>query len=277
MRPDHEPQPQLPADRVVVPSANLRDIGGLPTVDGRVVRRGRLYRSGYLSELTAAELDVVRGLGLRTIVDLRRPAEVELRPNPDIPGAERVHVSTSEDDNEFAVLAANLTDPVVTARAAEYPVAYNRNIVVRSIHRFRPVFAAAVDPDRHALLFHCTAGKDRTGFVAAVLLRLLGVDEALVRADYVLTNEVRREWIAVRLELFRQRIATERGVPPESVTEEDLAPSRVVIEAASDYIQAALDAVPEVHGSWDDFRRDGLGIDDRTFARFADAMLDDAG
>jgi protein-tyrosine phosphatase len=265
--------PALPADRVVVPAANLRDVGGVPTADGRTVRRGRLYRSGYLSELADEDLAAVRALGLRTVVDLRRPDEADLRPTPPLPGVTMVSISTSDHDNEFAVLAANLADPVVAANAGEYPRAYNRNIVVRSIHRFRPVFDIVLDPGNHPLLFHCTAGKDRTGFVAAIVLRLLGVDEEVIRADYVLTNEVRREWIAVRLELFRHRLAEQHGIAPADVTDGMLAPSRHVIEAASDAIQAALDAVPEVHGDWDTFRREGLGVGDAAFARFADAML----
>jgi protein-tyrosine phosphatase len=266
--------PHLPADRVLVPAANLRDVGGVPTTDGRHVRRGRLYRSGYLSELDDQDLDAVRALGLRTIVDLRRPDEADLRPTPHLPGVTSVSISTSDHDNEFAVLAANLADPIVAANAGEYPRAYNRNIVLRSIDRFRPVFDLVMDPGNHPLLFHCTAGKDRTGFVAAVVLRLLGVDEDLIRADYVLTNEVRRAWIATRLDMFRHRLAEQHGIAPEAVTDEMLAPSRHVIEAASDAIQAALDAVPEVHGTWAAFRRDGLGIDDATFARFAGVMLD---
>jgi protein-tyrosine phosphatase len=270
-----EPQtPNLPPDRVIVPAANLRDIGGLPTEDGRIVRRGRLFRSGYLSELAEEDLERVRSLALRTVVDLRRPSEVDLRPSPPLPGVTRIEVSVSTDDNEFAVLSANLTDPAVTARAPEFAREYNRNLVVRSIAPYRPVFAAAFAAERQPLLFHCTAGKDRTGFVAAILLRLLGVDEDLVRADYVLTNEIRKDWVAQRIEMFRDRIAAQRGVPREEVTDEDLVASRVVLEASADYIQAALDAVPEVHGSWDAFRRDGLGIGDDAFADFAAAMLE---
>ena len=69
--------------RVLVVAANLRDLGGLATTDGRAVRTGRLFRSGYLSDLEVSGRATVDALGLRTIVDLRRPTEVAARPHPD--------------------------------------------------------------------------------------------------------------------------------------------------------------------------------------------------
>ena len=97
---------------MLVAEANLRDLGDLPTTDGRTVRTGRLFRSGYLCDLQGSALATVEGLGLRTIIDLRRPDEIRNRPHPDFDGTEVVHVSVSADDNEFAVLANRMeVDP----------------------------------------------------------------------------------------------------------------------------------------------------------------------
>jgi protein-tyrosine phosphatase len=263
--------------RVVVASANLRDLGGLPTGDGGEVRRGRLFRSGHLHELTVAELATLRGLGLRTVVDLRRPVEVDERPTPTLDGVRRVHVSTSADDNEFAVVAANMTDPAMADRAAGLARAYNRSIVVHHLHRYVPAFEVLVDPAAGPALFHCTAGKDRTGFVAAALLGMLGVDDEHILADHELSDEIRREWVAERLEAIRTRIADERGIDPAEVTDRDLHVARVMLGADRANIAAALAAVVEVYGDWHRFRRDGLGIDDGRFAAWRVTVVADGG
>jgi len=164
--------------RVILTTANLRDLGGLPTSDGWTVRTGRLFRSGHLCDLDDAGLSVVGALGVRTIVDLRRPVEIAERPHPDVPGAELIHCQVSDDDNEFAVVANMLDDAEGTIDGPAAVEDYFRRNVDGRLDAYRPVFRLATDPARLPLLFNCTAGKDRTGFVAAVLLRLLGVDEA---------------------------------------------------------------------------------------------------
>ncbi len=263
----------LPTDRVVVWSANLRDLGGVSTEDGRTVRRGFLFRSGYLSELSDDETATVLGLGLKTVVDLRRPAEVEMRPSPAHLAESFVYESTSADDNDFAVIAANLADPTMAGRAAAMATGHYRGIVTDRLGPYRPVFARLTDPDSWPALFHCTAGKDRTGFVGAVLLRLLGVAEATVVDDYALTNEVRRQWLEPRLADHRVALATARGKSVDELTDADMGASNAILYAWPDYIRASLEAVTDRFGSWDRFRSEGLGIDDDRFARFRDALL----
>ena len=158
--------------RVLVVAANLRDLGGLATTDGRAVRPGRLFRSGYLSDLEVSGRATVDALGLRTIVDLRRPTEVAARPHPDLPACEVVGISVSDDDNEFTVLANAMVDPDAEPLGPDHITSYFRTLVTDRLDRYRPVFEVATDPDRLPLLFNCTAGKDRTGVVAAVLLRI---------------------------------------------------------------------------------------------------------
>jgi protein-tyrosine phosphatase len=106
--------------------------------------------------------------------------------------------------------------------------------------------AAASGP----LLFHCSAGKDRTGWLSAVLLGALGVDRATIVEDYLLTNEVTAPDIATVLELLNSR----RGVPPEVV--------QPVLSAAPEYLDAAFTAVDEEYGGLDGYLRDGLDLDD---------------
>ena len=283
--------------RVLIASANLRDLGGLATIDGQRVRAGRLFRSGHLSELDGAEAAILGGLGLRTIIDLRRPSEVADFPTPDLDGVDRLWMSVSPEDSEFAV-AANLLfgeqpESVNTAEDSGFAVATNllfgnqpeqvdiatmlegyfRNTVTNRLDGYRPVFEAATDPDRQPLLFHCMGGKDRTGFVAGVLLRLLGVGQEEVMADYLLTNEILGDRMARRADQARQRIAQRSGVEPDQVDERHLEGVRALLYTRPSFLQASFDAVTDKFGTWETFRRDGLGIDDARFSAFLDAVV----
>ncbi len=283
--------------RVLIASANLRDLGGLATIDGQRVRAGRLFRSGHLSELDRAEAAILGGLGLRTIIDLRRPSEVADFPTPDLDGVDRLWMSVSPEDSEFAV-AANLLfgeqpERVDTAEDSGFAVAANllfgnqpeqvdiatmlegyfRNTVTNRLDGYRPVFEAATDPDRQPLLFHCMGGKDRTGFVAGVLLRLLGVGQEEVMADYLLTNEILGDRMARRADQARQRIAQQSGVEPDQVDERHLEGVRAMLYTRPSFLQASFDAVTDKFGTWETFRRDGLGIDDARFSAFLDAVV----
>ena len=283
--------------RVLIASANLRDLGGLATIDGQRVRAGRLFRSGHLSELDGPEAAILGGLGLRTIIDLRRPSEVADFPTPDLDGVDRLWMSVSPEDSEFAV-AANLLfgeqpERVDTDEDNGFAVATNllfgnqpeqvdiatmlegyfRNTVTNRLNGYRPVFEAATDPDRQPLLFHCMGGKDRTGFVAGVLLRLLGVDQEEVMADYLLTNEILGDRMARRADQARQRIAQRSGVEPDQVDERHLEGVRAMLYTRPSFLQASFDAVTDKFGTWETFRRDGLGIDDARFLAFLDALV----
>ena len=283
--------------RVLIASANLRDLGGLATSDGQQVRAGRLFRSGHLSELDRAEAAILGGLGLRTIIDLRRPSEVADFPTPDLDGVDRLWMSVSPEDSEFAVAAnllfGNQPEQVDTAEDSKFAVAANllfgnqpeqvdiatmlegyfRNTVTNRLDGYRPVFEAATDPDRQPLLFHCMGGKDRTGFVAGVLLRLLGVGQEEVMADYLLTNEILGDRMARRADQARQRIAQRSGVEPDQVDERHLEGIRAMLYTRPSFLQASFDAVTDKFGTWETFRRDGLGIDDARFSAFLDAVV----
>ena len=161
---------------------NIRDLGGAPCRDGRQVRRGRVFRACGMSGLTAEGHRTLTGLGIGHVIDLRSAAERETDPGPfgDHPGT--VHVPV------FDGLA-----PVVDTFAADGFAAFGTRYVTalesgapRFGQAFRAVAAARAEDDA-PLLFHCTAGKDRTGVMAALLLDLLGVDRSDIVADYAAT------------------------------------------------------------------------------------------
>jgi protein-tyrosine phosphatase len=158
------------SDRIhVLPgSHNLRALGGLPTTDGRHVRRGLVFRSDYPA--FAEDVAAVRGLGLRTVVDLRGESEalIECIAWSDYDVAyHRFTVTSFERSSWEARYAGYLRD--------------RADVVVDAVRH-------VIDPAHQPVLFHCAAGKDRTGVVAALVLSLLGVPDEEIVADYTLTG-----------------------------------------------------------------------------------------
>ncbi len=259
--------------RVHVPSTNLRELGGYQTTDGSFIKYGCIFRCGHMSELTSEEEDIYRSLKLRLIIDLRRDDEVTERPTPTFGSEDNIHISVSDPDNAFAEAAAKAHEDGAEKLILADAVRYYREVVTDNLHRYIPVFEQIFDAENHPVLFHCTAGKDRTGFVAAALLKFLGVDDETVFADYLLTNTLLGDRTEERLQAWAKRMANQRGTPITEINEEALGALRILMLTHADMLQSTFDAVDELYGSWDEMRRTGLGISDEKMAAFCEAVL----
>jgi hypothetical protein len=168
---------------------NFRDLGGYRTVDGSTVRWRRLYRSDDLARLTPDEIDQFRQIGIRTVIDLRRPAELEEHGRiPEATGVSYRHVYLVHprwDQDQFG----NLQDRI------EYVAQRYIEIAETARDGLGEALRVISDSANTPLVFHCLAGKDRTGVLAALTLSLLGVDDADVAADYALSEDAAaRSW-----------------------------------------------------------------------------------
>ena len=190
---------------------NFRDFGGAPAAGGRV-RTGRLFRAGHLGGATAADCTALDRLGIATVVDLRRPSERARQPSRWAPG--RVIVSEAGDRAEGPHLeflrAGDLSDAGVEAYLAGY---YRQApFEPRHLDLFADAFAA-LDESAGAMLIHCTAGKDRTGLLAALVLAALGVAPAELMADFMATNAMmtpaRRDQVGASLQPIIGRAPSE--------------------------------------------------------------------
>jgi protein-tyrosine phosphatase len=167
--------------------ANFRDLGGYPTAAGRL-RRGRVFRSDSLSRLSAEDVrHLVEVLGLVTVVDLRAGHEVETYGHGPL-GAHGVvvhHLPIADETRaEHVERPPDAPDPATMTLDEIYVL-----MLDRYADRFVRVLRALADEGAHPIVFHCAAGKDRTGIVAALLLSVLGVDDEVIAADYALTAE----------------------------------------------------------------------------------------
>ena len=260
--------------QVVLASRNLRDLGGIVTESGHTIARGRLYRSGELSDLDDHERQAIDEIGLTTIVDLRRDSEIERLPTPAL-GADTLHISPNRADSEFALVAA----AIVEGRSSDinleaFPDGYRQMAIdPYRIERYREVVRALIDATRHPVLVHCTAGKDRTGWSAALVLSIAGVGREAVMTEYLQTNEVRADHNAQRLAAARRARAESLGRAVEEVTDAEMDPVRMLLEVRAEYLGSAFAAIDETFPSFDAYRRDALGIDDERVEEFRRTIL----
>ncbi len=241
---------------------NFRDLGGYRGVDGRTVRYRRLYRADELAGLTEADLSVLRELGVTTVCDLRGTGEAEQAPDVVLTGAERVSLPMGEGDADNG----NLVGRVANGEIAGVDEAFMTGIYLSLLSRFPAeiagVLALAADPDRHALVFHCAAGKDRTGLVAALLLAALGVSEHDILDDYELTNRYRSAW---RIAQLRPELAA-RGVDIDVMT--------AYFSAPRETMAAALQALVAEHGSLEGYLTGAAGVSDATLEALREHLLE---
>ena len=232
---------------------NFRDVAGTgaghPTRAGGHVRRGVFYRSNEL-QLTDADTAALAGLGLAAIHDLRSTREVEAHPDVDVPGATWQQV-------EVSGIPMEMVDGLADTAAAERVMREVYDAFVRSADArasYSRLLTSLATGDLPQL-FHCTAGKDRTGWAAALLLEVAGVDRDTILADYLLTNEVSSATREKYLALIGEHLG------PDAVAVYE--PTMVV---EPEYLQAAYDAVEADYGSVEGYLRDGLGLDDPLLA-----------
>lgn len=249
---------------------NFRDLGGYRTADGRQVRWGRVFRSDALGRLTDADLTYLERLGVRLVCDFRDDHETQKAPSrlpahPDL-RMERFPIGAGGDTNEVAGDRKDgLTDLVLAGRLGEVSPETLGDFYVGMLEsRSEPLVAVlerVADPANHPVVFHCTAGKDRTGVLAAVLLSVLGVDDERILDDYELTDRYRTPH---RLAEVAPRLA-EAGVELDKV--------RALFSAQRPVLARTLATLDERYGSVRGFLTGPAGVDPATIERLREILL----
>lgn len=233
---------------------NFRDLGGYRNAQGDTVRRHHLFRSDHLGNLAPDDIQLLSGK-LREpvrVLDLRGVAERETAAC--VLNGVMVHSLAIEPT--IVQVLSDLTDAghrLTQADVVGHMQDTYRGFVRDNTHRFAALFGHLLERD-DPLVFHCTAGKDRTGFAAALILRALGVPQDDVMRDYLLTNErlkPKTEW---------------KGLDPEVAV--------VLYRVQPEFLDAAFETVDKTYGGVEAYFREGLGLREAERARLRELYLE---
>jgi protein-tyrosine phosphatase len=247
---------------------NFRELGGYRTSDGRRVRSGLIYRSGSMHWLTPADFGALRQRGIRTVVDFRdtreRTSEPVVWPETATPLV-LVSPDPVSGNSEFS---AELTRPGVSgASVRALMTRFYAEVPTRYAPHYRQLFTQLLN-ERAPLIFNCTAGKDRTGVAAALLLNALGVPRETVIEDYLLSNTTFNPDIAGSATANDPQAAFFRSLPQDVV--------RALMGVDRAYINSAFAAIEARPGGFDAYYRDVLGLDAAALTRLRTMYLEPA-
>lgn len=260
-------------DRLVPLSGqpNFRDLGGYAAADGRTVRWGTVYRSGELSQLSDDDVETLGRLGIRTVVDLRSPEEVSARGAGRLPQGAALRPMPISSSDIFSRLVPMFLKGDFSQVPPDLLDRVNRHLVRDFTAQFGGLLATLGEPGRRPLVFHCTQGKDRAGFGAAMVLSALGVPWDTVVEDYLLSNHYRKAENDKLLAMVR-RLAAAQGGPDAEQTAAARVESLLCVKEQS--LQAAHDEIVEEHGSVERYLVDALGCSTATLGRLRDELLE---
>jgi protein-tyrosine phosphatase len=235
-------------------ASNFRDVGGYRNADGRRVRRGQVFRSDHLAGLTDEDLLRVQALGIGHSLDFRGAAEYTATPYT-LPGVQRVALTIEPTviarmQSLVAQGIVPTTEETVDLMRETYRDFVNHNAA--TFGRFLKHLLEQPTPQ----VFHCTAGKDRTGFAAALLLSALGVDRATIEQDYLLTNQ-----------LYKRDARMEGQGHPHVM--------KVLWQVQPEFLHAAFEAVDKQHGGMRDYLHGAIGLSPQETNALQQLLLED--
>jgi protein-tyrosine phosphatase len=236
---DQEPARYLP----IAGCFNFRDMGGYQTPSGKQVKWGKVFRSDNLWNLTSNDLEYLNNIPLRTIVDFRSEQEIEEAPDRKPASVMDSYALTITPGHQSDVNDPEKMSALVADNGERFMMEVYESFVTDPsiIARYRTFFSLLQDENRLPLLFHCTAGKDRTGIGAALFLASLGVDEETIYEDYMLSNRNLDKKYKEILDVYPNMSA--------------------LLEVRPQYLQVALEQIGKHYGRIENYLRDVLKAD----------------
>jgi len=231
---------------------NFRDLGGISAKYGRV-KKHRLLRAGELVGLEPADIEMLTGeYQLKSIFDFRDQREIAKRPDMVLPGVQYLNIDIMKDIRENATSLDNVKANLNPQIAADGMREVYRRIVLNAVSRnaYHEFIVNLRELKEGAALFHCFAGKDRTGIGAAIILTILGVSREDIYADYMLTNELRAEANEALIARDRQ----------SGLSESQILGLRHLYTVHESYLDEMYQAAEETYGSFEYYIGEGLGI-----------------
>lgn len=232
---------------------NFRTIGNIKNVDGRILKQGKFYRSAHLHKLKKRSFKTFENLGIKEIIDLRNSKEISQRPDVILQNVDLKNYSAFEDEGDQLdqakklVLKGKVKGTDADQRMLDFYKTYateNPEIIKKIIHEILD----SEDP----VLYHCTAGKDRTGIITALILTILKFDRATIENDYLLSNNYRKQLVQKRLHLANNL----HLLYPKM----DLNVIEKLSWVEKNYLKTAFSEIDKKYGSIDIYIHQNLGI-----------------
>ncbi|MDQ0593087.1 protein-tyrosine phosphatase [Chryseobacterium ginsenosidimutans] len=232
---------------------NFRTIGNIKNIDGRTLKEGKFYRSANLYKLKQKSFDEIKNLGIKEIIDLRNSKEIAQKPDNLPADIIYKNYSAFEDKGDQLNQAKKLVlkGKVNGSDADKRMLDFYKEYVTENPEIIKKIIIEILDSDQ-PILYHCTAGKDRTGITTALILTILKFDKQTIYNDYLLSNNYRKKLVDKRLNLANNL----HFLYPKMDVE--------VLEKLSwvetDYLDAAFNEINNKYGSIDTYIEEVLGI-----------------
>lgn len=244
--------------------AAFRDLGGIPTADGRRIRCGMLFRSGHHGKMSRAEAEIMTNLfGVTDIIDLRSPSELLHKPDVISGSVTSRHLPSLTDEENPAISRKNGNSELRRLMAKEGGVFRHlcdtyRTLAVSplAIESHREVLRTLLE-SRGGVIWHCTQGKDRTGVATAVILSALGVERDVIRRDYLLYNagaKIKNFFIYLAMTLLFPGTRRAKSL-------------NYLLSANEAFIDAFFDQVDKSFGSMESYLKNALSFSDEMHDR----------
>ncbi len=240
---------------------NLRDVGGLFTKKGYQMKWGMLFRADKLSDIEEGDEERLLPLHISTIVDFRSQWEAEEEPDkwPNYEEIRYVHLPIGGSTLKRDELMEKIKEPEFDAE--QFMIDANRSFIESSSNQYRQFFELLLDESTYPILFHCSAGKDRTGLATALILSALGIEKQIIMDEYLMSNYYLHESKEKRLE----QAAMFLGVNHTHL--------RPLMEVKVEYLEAAFQAIEEIYGSVDQYLSEALNIGPEEKERLRELLL----
>ncbi|MFD2307942.1 tyrosine-protein phosphatase [Enterococcus termitis] len=240
---------------MMVTITNFRDIGGIENKAGKKIKTDIFLRSGELSKLTKEdEQRLEKNYRLGKIIDLRSELEVEERPDMSVPRSEYIHIDILEDIQDEGASIEDFVKIGSPEKSASYMEKLYADIAlnVTAQKGYNKFFEEILALDKQeSILFHCFAGKDRTGIAAALVLETLGAPREAIYADYLLTNELRKKENAMILEQAKK----------SQLADANLEALHVALNVDSSYLDNFYQTVDAQYGDISTYLKQAIGLD----------------
>jgi protein-tyrosine phosphatase len=260
---------------------NFRDIGGYVTSDGRKIKSGLVYRSGELPKLTDKDVETLRELGIKTVVNFLTPGEIEWRGKDRLPdGVREINLPITGEVAGIPDAANKLVDARKSGDFRNFPPEFNPQVHEELVigiadQQYSELFKILADQSNYPLVYHCSHGIHRTGTATALVLSALGVPWETVRKDYLLSNVARQSEISQRTEQLEGE-ATK--IP---MSDEDRKANSEAIRAfyvlEPEYIDESRKAAVEKYGSLDRYLEERLGLKDQQIRNLRELLTSSLG